>query len=61
MAELASVKVALLDIGKEQRINKGKIRRGTRSCKFQTPDAQPGSQGNLHSHADTIAAHLDPF
>ena len=42
MAELASVKVALLDIGKEQK--KGKTRRGTSSCRFQAPGAQSGSQ-----------------
>lgn len=44
MAELAPVKVALLDIGKEQRTKKEKIRRGTSSCRFQTPGAQSGSQ-----------------
>lgn len=45
MAELASVKVALLDIGKEQRKKEEeKIRRGTSSCQFQTPCAQSGSQ-----------------
>lgn len=62
MAELASVKVALLDIGKEQRKTEGK-KNQTRHQLLQVPNAmRPVRQsGHLHPHADTIAAHPDPF